>query len=85
MAMGYERSREAEDVRRRGGSGRWEEIYKDESMKDAKEIVSPFEFAICQALNLDTSKMRPETDEEKEARLRTKFTDIAKQIRIKKP
>ena len=50
-----------------------------------KKIVSPFEFAICQALNIDVSKIRPETDEEKETRLRAKFTDIVKQIRIKKP
>lgn len=53
-------------------------------MKD-KKVVSPFEFAICQALNLPTEDMRPETNDEKEARLRAKFTEIASKIRIKKP
>lgn len=47
-----------------------------------KKVVSPFEFAIMQAAGVDTSNVREETNEEKNERLRAKFSDFAKQIKV---
>ncbi|MDV3901201.1 hypothetical protein CMT89_08355 [Elizabethkingia anophelis] len=56
-------------------------------MKDQdKKVVSPFEFAIAEAIDPEAAKtMRPETEQERYARVYKDFKNIALKLRVINP
>ena len=54
--------------------------------KQEKKVVSPFEFAIAEAIDPEAAKnMRPETQQERYARVYKDFKSIASNLRVINP
>ena len=49
-----------------------------------KKVVSPFEFAICEAIDpQEAKKLRPETIDEKSVRLKKEMKEFFSKIKVK--
>lgn len=54
-----------------------------ENTEENKKIVSPFEFAIAEAIDPEYAKtMRPETQEEKEKKLESEIRDFVSRVKV---